>query len=85
MPTMSLAKSLPSELLELVFFWLVESDREQARLAYDRSEQEYREKWEAPATRDAPRLSDIGRVFAGDSHGLRSAALVCRNWHPYVR
>ena len=80
MQTTSLAQSLPSDLLELVFFWLVESDREQARLAFDRDEEERRQTRLPPARRDGPRLDKIDRSFAGESRGLRSACLVCKDW-----
>ena len=78
MPTMSLAQSLPPELLEHVFQAVVDEERaEQRRKYYDRVV-EVRRFGDPDVAAFKARIEED---FVGSSTAVYPCALVCRQWH----
>lgn len=78
MSTMSLAQSLPSELLEHVFKAVVDEERAEQLRRFDSGSIEIRRIGDPDIAAYKPRIE---REFVGSSAVIHPCALVCRRWH----
>lgn len=84
MKKLSIAQTLPTELLELIFSARIELDAECLKAAFDRKEEKWLQR-HYPARAGGPARVRPERQFAGSHTVLRACLSVCRGWYLCVR